>query len=253
MVENKILKVIIADDEPDAVLLLRSLLLQIGNVEIVAEAGNAEDAFFQILDNLPDLVLLDIHLPRNSGIDLAVLLRRRMVDVPVVFISAYKEFALQAIRNGVYDFLLKPIAFEDLKGIIGKYRRVNHSSFSGRLADMVYSIPEEVKIRINSRYSYILVNPSEIVYCRSHDGYTYIYLANGKKEVASSSLKQMELLVERWNFFRLGRSLLINQEYIRYIDKSANKCVLKSDSYQWELHSSRSAIKDLLASNFYYA
>lgn len=253
MTQKNVLKVLIVDDEPSSVLLLRSLLEEIPNVEIAGEANQAEKAFFMILERLPDLVFLDINMPGHSGTDLKNLLNKRMIDVPVVFVSANKEFAIDAIRNGVYDFLHKPVIKSDLIEIVEKYRSENRKLFHGKLVDIVNSIPEEIKIRINSQHSYILVNPLDIVYCRSFEGYTNIYLANGKKELASANLSQMEVMVERWNFYRLGRSLLINLDYIRKIDKTENKCYLKSSNGKWKVSSSQQAIKELLTSYYSYA
>lgn len=253
MTQKNVLKVLIVDDEPSSVLLLRSFLEEIPNVEIAGEADQAEKAFFMILDRLPDLIFLDINMPGHSGIDLKNLLNKRMVDVPVVFISANKEFAIDAIRNGVYDFLHKPVIKSDLIEIVEKYRTENRKLFHGKLVDIVNSIPEEVKIKINSKHSYILVNPMDIVYCQSFEGYINIHLANGKKELASVNLSQMEEMVERWNFYRLGRSLLINLDYIRKIDRIENKCYLKSSSGKWEVSSSQQAIKELLTSFYSYA
>ena len=253
MTQKNVLKILIVDDEPSSVMLLRSLLEEIPNVKIAGEADQAEKAFFLILERLPDLVFLDINMPGHSGTDLKNLLNNRMIDVPVVFVSANKKFAVDAIRNGVYDFLHKPLLKNDLIEIIEKYRKENRKLFHVKLVDIVNSIPEEVKIKINSQHSYILVNPLDIVYCKSFEGYTNIYLSNGKKELASVNLSQMEVMVERWNFYRLGRSLLINLDYIRKIDKTENKCYLKSNNGKWEVGSSHQAIKELLSSYFSYA
>lgn len=253
MAENSIFKVLIVDDEPDSVALLRSLLEEVRNVEIVGEANHFEQAIYLIIDHLPNLVFLDINMPGKSGVDLKNLMNKRMMDVQIVFVSAHKEYAIEAIRCGVYDFLLKPVDRDELKAVVEKYRKLNHQLFQGKVADMVSSFPEEIKIRINSRHSYILVNPSEIVYCQTYGGYTYIYLSNGKMETSSSTLSQLEPMVDRWNFFRLGRSFLINLDYVSQIDKSTNKCILKSNSNTWEVKSSQTAIKELLTSNFNYA
>jgi YesN/AraC family two-component response regulator len=102
--DKKDFNVLIVDDEPEARFLLSSLLSEIKNVRI-GEADNAEKALYYLVEHYPNLVFLDINLPDKSGIELVKLLRKRNVDVPVVFVSANKEFALEAIRNEVYDFI----------------------------------------------------------------------------------------------------------------------------------------------------
>ena len=250
---HKKFKVLIVDDEPGSIALLRTMLKEIPNVEVIGEADHSEKAFYVILERLPNLVLLDINMPGHSGTELKKLLNKSLVDVPVVFISANKKYAVDAIRNGVYDFLPKPVIKDDLQRIIEKYQRLNHHFFPGRIVDIVNAIPEEVKIRINSQHSYILINPYEIVYCQSVEGSTFIYLTSGKKEVTNSNLTQIEEMVKRWNFYRLGRSLLINLDYIRKVDKSEDKCFFKKGSKTWEIDSPHQAVKELLSSNYFYA
>lgn len=253
MAEKDSFKVLIVDDEPDARSLLHSLCDEMDNVEVVAEASQCEEAFYLILDLIPDLILLDINMPGKTGMKMTTLMQKRMMDIPVVFVSAHKEYAIEAIQNGVYDFLLKPVSREELAQKIEKYRRLNLKFFPGRVIEMVNTIPEEVKIKINSRHSYVLINPDEILYCEAHDGNTFIFMTNGKKETANSSLAQIGKKVQKWNFFRLGRSFLLNLDYIRYLDKSKNICILKSESTARELVSSNQSIKELLQSKFNYA
>lgn len=246
-------KVLIVDDEPDSVALLRSMLEEMPNVEVIGEADHSEKAFYLILEHLPNLVLLDINMPGHSGTELKKLLNKSLVDVPVVFVSASKEYAVEAIRSEVYDFLPKPVIRDDLQRIIEEHQRLNHHFFPGKIMDIVNAIPEKVKIRINSQHSYILVNPYDIVYCQSMEGSTCIYLTNGKKEVANSNLTQLEDMVKRWNFYRLGRSFLINLDYIRKIDKSESKCYFKKGSQAWEIDTPQDATKELLLSHYFYA
>lgn len=253
MAEKKTFKVLIVDDEPEARLLLNSLLEEIRYVEVVGQACHAEEALYLLIEHYPDLILMDINMPGKSGIDLIQLIRKRNVDVPVVFVSAYKEYAVQSIKSGVYDFLLKPVDREELKGIIEKYRRLNERDLAGRLMEVLENIRENSKIRINSRYSYILIDPSEIIYCQTDEGYTILFLANGKEEVASATLSQIEVMVEKWNFYKLSRSVLINLDYVRKIDKSNDTCLLKSDSNIWEIKTSHKAINELLENSFHYA
>lgn len=246
-------KVLIVDDEPEARALLHSLLSPINSVEVVGEADNVESAFYLYVQHYPNLILLDINMPGKTGVDLVHLMRERNVNVPVVFISAHKEYAIEAIRNEVYDFLLKPVDREDLQKIISKYQRINSKHLPSKLMEVLQSIKEESKIRVNSKYSYVLVNPSEIVYCKSENGYVVLHLNNGHTEISNGTLIQIELKVKNQNFYRLGRSVLINQTYIREIIKKSNKCLLRHGDSKWEIEAPKNAIRKLLADSFNYA
>ncbi len=253
MDDNKKFKILIVDDEAIARLLLKSLLSEIPNVEVVGEASQAEEALYFMVEYYPDLVFMDINMPGKTGMELIHLIKKRNVDVPVVFVSAFKEYAVQAIRNGVYDYLLKPVGRAELMDIVEKYRRKNDRDWPRRLEEMLDKLKEETKIRINSRHSYILINSNEIVFCQTEDGYTVLYLTSGKEEVASGSLSQIEEMVANQNFYRLGRSVLINQDYIRSIDKTLDKCIMQSNSHIWQIKASHKAITELLSTSFNYA
>lgn len=252
MVNNEF-EILIVDDEPEARNLLKSFLSEINFVTVVGEADCAESALYKIVEHYPNLVLMDINMPGKTGMDLVELIHGRNVDVPVVFISAYEEYAVKAIRNQVCDFLLKPVMFDDLKKIVEKYYRLNKKDLPGKLMDVLHSIKEDKKIRINSRYSYILINPSEIVYCMAEGGYIILHLITGKQEVSNSSLTEIAGKLEGQNFYRLGRSVLINLEYIREIDRITNSVLLKYEDNYWEVFSSHKSVKDLLQNHFNYA
>jgi len=153
---------------------------------------------------------------------------------------------------GVYSFIAKPFDKEELSYVIEKYRLKNNKDLYGKLMDVVHSIKEEPKITVNSWNNKILLDPNEIIYFNSDNGCTDIYLKNGKKEVANNSLSQIELKVKGGNFSRLGRSALINQKYIRSIDKTTNICLLKYNDKTWEVSANSKSIRKILTENFSY-
>ena len=250
---NSQFRVLIVDDEPEARNLLKSLLSEISYVNVVDEADNVENALYKIVQYYPNLVFMDINMPGKTGMELVELMHSRNVDVPVVFVSAFEEYAIRAIRNQIYDFLLKPVDRKELKSVVEKYRRLNKKDLPGKLMEVLGTIKESSKIRINSRHSYILVNPDEIVYCDAEDGYTNLYLITGKKEVSNTSLTQVEAKVKTRNFYRLGRSFLINLDHIRSINKGSDSVIMQYDGHKWEVFASHKSIKELLDSNYSYA
>jgi DNA-binding LytR/AlgR family response regulator len=171
----------------------------------------------------------------------------------VVFVSAFQDYAIKAIRSEVYDFVLKPADREQLKALIEKYKRRNRKDLPGMVMQVLSAIKEENKIRINSRHSYILLNPEEIIYCMAEDGYITIYLTNGRTEIANTSLTALEQKVNAHNFYRLGRSVLLNLDQVRCIDKIKNTICFSADKGETTIVASRNAIKELLFKVYNYA
>ena len=242
---------LLADDEEPMRMFIVGLLKHEA-CKVVAVASDGKEAWELYQKHKPDITLLDINMPGKSGLDFVQLLRKSNIDVPVVFISAFKKYAIHAIRLGVYSFIAKPFDKEELSYVIEKYRLKNNKDLYGKLMDVVHSIKEEPKITVNSWNNKILLDPNEIIYFNSDNGCTDIYLKNGKKEVANNSLSQIELKVKGGNFSRLGRSALINQKYIRSIDKTTNICLLKYNDKTWEVSANSKSIRKILTENFSY-
>jgi len=251
--DRKEFSVLIVDDEPEARSLLKSLLSEIKNVCVIGEADNAEKALYFLVKHYPQLVFIDLSMPGKSGIEFIQLLKKRNVDVSIVIVSACKEYAIEAIRNEVYDFILKPVDPNELRKVIEKHQRLDKKSMPAQLMEVLNSIKEDSKIRISSNHSYVLLNSDEIVYCEANKGYTNIYLTNGKTEVSNTSLSQIANKLKNYDFFRLGRSILINKNHVRAINKTTNKCILCFNDTTYEINSSRKSIKDLLMNNYNYA
>lgn len=253
MTDEKLFKVLIVDDEPEARSLLRFLLEGIENLKVVAEVGNVEKALYHLVDDLPNLIFLDINMPGRTGMDFTELLRKRNIEVPIVFVSAHEEYAIRSIRNGVYDFLLKPVDRNELKALVEYHMRTNNKGIRGKLVDVLDSIREDIKIKISSNHSYILVNPEDIAFCLAETGYILLQLTNGKTEVAHTTLSQLSGLLTKYNFYRLGRSHLINLDHIYQVNKSKDSCILTHKDLFWEIKASHQSIKQLLNNNYDYA
>jgi two-component system LytT family response regulator len=250
---KNLFKVLIADDDPENCSMLSAHLSKNENVKVVDEANTPEKAVYSIVKHYPDLIFLDINMHENSGLELLRILRKSNVDIPVAMISSFKDDAVKAIQNEVYDFILKPGDTDEIKRIVEKYRQNDQKDLPAKLMEVLHSIKEETKIRINSNHSYLLIAPEEIVYCKANDGFTNIYLTNGKSEFSNTSLSNIEHKIRNHNFYRLGRSILINLDYIRSVNKSSNQCILHVNGSSWEISASHKSIKKLLISNYNYA
>jgi two-component system LytT family response regulator len=116
---SDVLRVIIVDDEEPARMALRQALEEIGGVEVVAECANGFDAVKVVGEVAPDVMLLDVQMPKLDGFDVLELVGH---DVPVIFVTAYDEFALRAFDVHAVDYLLKPFMPDRLRAALARVR-----------------------------------------------------------------------------------------------------------------------------------
>jgi len=188
------LRTVIVDDEPPARERLATLLAAHPNVKIVGEAGDVETARVVCNRECPDLVLLDIHLPRASGFDLIPLLHG---SPAVIFVTAYDHHAVKAFEFHALDYLLKPVHPDRLALALSRIEtKPPAQSGSNRVA-----LSEDRGIR--------LVPTQSITHIEAVDNYTNVHLLDAPAAFIRRSLSGWEKLLPQDQFLRIDRSLLI--------------------------------------------
>lgn len=112
---------LIVDDEKEARDRLRSLLEKFDYIKIVGQAVNAEEAIEKTIDLNPHLVFLDVEMPRKSGFDVVNELREKNLNPTFIIVTGYNQYAIKAIRNAAFDYILKPIDIDELREALGRY------------------------------------------------------------------------------------------------------------------------------------
>lgn len=186
--------------------------------QVVGQAGSIRQALNVIPMVKFDLILSDIHLPDGTVFD--ILNAVSIHKVPVIFITAYKEFAIEAIKAEAIDYILKPIAQEELYYGLDRARN--------RIQNVGLIISTEV-IAINHYNSIQLISFTDIIYCRGEGGYTTFYLSDGRKVIASKYMKIFAEMLPEDLFIRTHQSFLINRNYIMEY-KREGKVVLRNGS-----------------------
>ena len=116
--EQKAIRVIVVDDEPRALNRMKLIFNNFPEVEVLDFIGNADDAFEAVLKHEPHLVFMDIEMPGKSGLELADDINKNNLETKIVYITAHDHYAIKAIKNGVFDYLLKPVNIDELKKTI---------------------------------------------------------------------------------------------------------------------------------------
>jgi DNA-binding LytR/AlgR family response regulator len=228
---GKNISILIVDDEPEARELLILLLERIVGVELAGTAEGVDDAFAFIVGKDPDLVLLDIQMPVRNGFELVRMVHEEGMDTGFIFVTAFDEYAIEAIRSSAFDYLLKPVDTADLQKAISRFRELlKVTDIRHQLGEMLRGLSSKSKIKVNTRAGFILINPEEVVYCSAAGNYTEVYLVNSRVEVITSHLGSFVEQLPPGSFFRISRSVMINLNYLTRVDHKAGTCRLKGDS-----------------------
>lgn len=203
---------IIIDDEINAIKTLEwelnGLDLPLSIVEKFVDVNDAIEYLTYHAHKI-DLIFLDIQMPNMSGFDFLERFTNRNFEV--IFVTAFDEYAIQAIRESAIDYILKPVEPEELTRAINKAinkKQVHHKT------------PQDFKkISIPVSNEIIFINPQDIVYFKSDGNYTHIYTVNDELMIAKT-LKYIANLLPEVLFFRIHQSYIINLKYIVAFDKS---------------------------------
>ena len=224
-----LIKVLIIDDEPEVQDLLSILLRDYPGLEVVGRASNVDKAIQATLDSNPDLVLLDIQMPGKDGFSYIEELRNLHLYPGIIFVTAFENYAIRAIRNAAFDYLLKPIRKEELFESINRYSehlaRDKKDDISMLIDLLNKSKPGRIKM--NTRTGYFFVDPSEIIYIEADGNYSHLKLTSGKAEITTMSLGNIEKILEEHSFLRISRSYIINMKYISKVDRRDSICELE--------------------------
>ncbi|MDC6384654.1 DNA-binding response regulator [Flagellimonas taeanensis] len=189
------------------------------DVEVMGECGSVQDAVVVANTCKPQLVFLDINLMDGTGFDF--LDQTEHLDFKVIFITAYEEYALRALKIGAVDYLLKPVDVEELRLALEKIKKlpVGEQKKQIKTAKQVW-LQNDSTLVLSLSDSFQVIDLQELLFCESDKGYTTFHLANGKKYVVSKPIKEYEEQLENVNFTRPHQSFMVNLKFIDKYDKS---------------------------------
>ena len=211
------IRAIIVDDEQGPREFLKGAINEYcPHVEIVGIAKDTFEAEKMIEEISPDLLFLDVEMPRRSGIEM--LQELSQVDFEVIFTTAFDKYAIQAIKLSALDYLIKPISINDLKEAVEKI--MLEKKQSDRLKNLISNtLEDKKKIAIPGFDGISFVPIEDILYCKADGSYTVFKLIDGEEVLASKSLKNYEEILENNTFYRCHKSYLVNLYKINKIDK----------------------------------
>lgn len=226
------IKVIIIDDEPLARSMVREGLSSLAGFEIVAECGDGFEGMKSIQQHTPDLIFLDIQMPKISGFEMLELLEK---PPAVIFITAFDEFAIKAFEANAIDYLLKPFSKERfdaaLKKFITKRGGEPEIKSTQKLLDTVsQAAPQNMRIVVKSGNKIKIISLPEVIYFEAADDYVNVVTAEGSF-LKNKTMNFFEHSLDPLQFVRIHRSYILNVQQITRIEvyeKESYVAILKS-------------------------
>jgi DNA-binding LytR/AlgR family response regulator len=226
---EEVIRILVVDDEPEARELLSYMLQENRGVEVVGLAATVDEGIKLMNREHPHLVLLDIQMPEKDGFHFIEQVRGFREAPGIIFVTAYEHYAIQAIRNSVFDYILKPVHQEELNQAIERYRssgiKVHEQDFQQMMTALRGSVNSRIKL--NTRSGYVLIDSAEVVYCQADGNYTHIQLTRGTREIVTQNLGTIEEVLKGNSFFRASRSYLLNLKYLSRVDRKSCNCILE--------------------------
>ncbi|MBX7051586.1 MAG: LytTR family DNA-binding domain-containing protein [Flavobacteriales bacterium] len=230
------MKVLIADDEKRTVEGMASLLRNsCPEIDELLTAGSLAAATKVVIEQSPDLVLLDIHLGDGSGFDLIPELRKK--QIPVVFITAHEEFALRAFQVAALHYLLKPVDPHELTLAVQRaFIEFQKKELDTRLQLLLQQFASKQndtgKIVLKTSESIHIIDIKDIEYCEADKNYTTFVMHDNTKIVVSKSIGEYEDLLGKQGFLRIHQSFLLNTIHISRLDRADGGMIVTTNGNQ---------------------
>ena len=196
---------LLIDDEPPALKILASYISNINGLEIVAQCKNAIEALDVLHQKTVDVIFLDIKMPKLIGTEF---LKNLSHPPKVIFVTAYRDYAVEGYELDAVDYLVKPVSFERFFKAITKLNRVIDKEAITTTVEYRSNPEAFVYLKVDRDMKKIFVN--DIVYIESWKDYVKLFLANNKNVLVKQTISAMENLLSEHKFLRIHRSYMVS-------------------------------------------
>ena len=244
--KNEKIKVLIVDDDKKSQDVLAFHLRSIPDIEIIAITSGADEAYTFLLENTPDLIFLDVEMPVKTGFDLIADINKLKISPGIIFQTAFDKYAIQAIKNSAFDYLLKPIDRAELLEALTKFRNIrHHNNLEQQVEHLINQIKPIEKIRFNNRTGFIMIDPTEIIYCQADWNYTEIWFSKEKKELVTMNIGKVFNMLPKIQFIRINRSVIINRNHLERLNRKSRTVILVTTYGKYEFKFSIECLKKI--------
>jgi two-component system LytT family response regulator len=231
---------ILVDDEIEGLDILETLLLQIEGVNVLAKVNDSQMLIAELIAHRPDIVFLDINMPKKSGLDLLKEINALNIEVAVIFVTAFDQYVFEAIKNSAFDYLVKPVDREELRNTLERF--CENREEVPPLTEIINSLEGVSKIKIPVSTGSLFFDQEEMIYFVADGNYTNIHLLGKDIELTSLNIGKLEEKLACRTFFRISRQMIVNLKYLYKLDKKEKECILRVGDEEISLPVSRQYI-----------
>jgi two-component system LytT family response regulator len=210
------IKSIIVDDEKNGRENLAGILDRYcPEIELPGQADSVESAISLIKKETPDLVFLDIEMPKANGFQLLEYFKDFHFEV--IFVTAFDNYAIRAIRFSAADYILKPININELQAAVETVsERIRQKQENKRMKELVYNIsqPQNPRIGLPASGRIEFAEVGKIIRCQGEGNYTHIYFEENKHLLVAKTLVEFEDLLHDYLFLRVHKTHLVNLKHV---------------------------------------
>jgi len=225
------IKCVIIEDEPQAVLLIKNMIKQLfPNICVIANFDKISTSVDFIKSEKPHFIFLDVQLNGEIGIDIANYFSKNDFIFDIIFTTSHSIYAIEAFNLSAIDYLLKPL--NEARFIEAVNRVIKKQQISHEQLEVLHNSSHQQKIDkivLSMNEKKIIVKVSDIIFLKADNVYTEFYLTNNTKYIVSKPLKEYELLLSQNIFYKPHRSYIINTNAIKSYQKSSAEIEMNND------------------------
>jgi DNA-binding LytR/AlgR family response regulator len=244
MNKNEVSILIIESNPEEVNNIVKILDTNLVNLKIET-AENTDVALLKIINTNPDLVLIEYPAVGKTGSGIVKFIQSKLPQTTIAFVAGSKDYAVEAIHQDIFDYLLKPIKKGDLERLIEKVMLNKSNSPLLRIKELINNKQQDIRLGFNTIKGYIIVNPEEIIYCKADGAFTELHFNNKNMELTFLFLSKVEEVLLPYHFVRISRSVIVNKNYIRKVYLKTNTVILTANGTEFEIQGSRLPVRTL--------
>lgn len=223
---------IIIDDEPDAGQLLGNLLKEFSSFTVTEIFSDARKGLDAAILKQPPVIFVDIEMPEISGIEFLKQINKLSPYTKVVFVTAYEQYAMEAIHHDAFDFLCKPVSKSDLKRVVYK---IIAALNQGPIQTSGTDLTNHPRLLLKTMEGHHYIPIEQILFLEADGNYTCLQLADNRRLISSINMGKIHEQLPKEDFIRISRKRVINKKHLSFMNFCKNYCIITHKDQEYKL------------------